>query len=226
MRAQPSIPCVAFVLAFRLARSLTTGGQCSGVLEAWGEVGELPFVNSTFNYDFLEGVVGQTEQARANTTGLRSPLQGLNMVLALPEIDESVALRIPEEQQKALCCALISHDNTQAEEVLPTPAADITHATDDKDSPWHTAKLEFTLFDEWMQSPESQDLPQEIRKVLQTSRHAFRDSLLPGLPPKRPRDHRILLAPGKLPAQSALYRMTPDQLRFHKQEIAKLSAHG
>ncbi|CDI87166.1 hypothetical protein EPH_0075340 [Eimeria praecox] len=75
------------------------------------------------------------EQARANTAGLRSPLQGLNMVLALPEVDVSVALRIPEEQQGALCCAIISHANTQAEEALPTPAVDIPHATDDEDSP-------------------------------------------------------------------------------------------
>ncbi|CDI87194.1 hypothetical protein, conserved [Eimeria praecox] len=166
------------------------------------------------------------EQARANTTGLRSPLQGLNMVLALPEVDVSVALRIPEEQQGALCCAIISHANTQAKEALPTPAVDIPHATDDEDSPWPTAKLEFTLFDEWMQSSESQDLPQEIREMLQTHRHVFPDSLPPGLPPKRPHDHRILLGPGKLPTKSALYRMTPDQLRFHKQETANLAAHG
>ncbi|CDI84608.1 hypothetical protein EPH_0057980 [Eimeria praecox] len=124
------------------------------------------------------------EQARANTTGLRSPLQGLNMVLALPEVDVSVALRIPEEQQGALCCAIISHANTQAEEALPTPAVDIPHATDDESSPWPMAKLDFTLFDEWMQSPDSQDLPQEIREVLQTRKHVFPDSLPPGLPPK------------------------------------------
>ncbi|CDJ48430.1 Polyprotein, related [Eimeria brunetti] len=47
-----------------------------------------------------------------------------------------------------------------------------------------------------------------------------------GLPPKRPHDHRILLVPGKLPTKSAIYRMAPEQLQFHKQEIAKLSANG
>ncbi|CDI82217.1 OSJNBa0042D13.18 protein, related [Eimeria praecox] len=133
---------------------------------------------------------------------------------------------IPEEQQGALCCTIISHDNTQAQEVPPTPVVDIAHATDDEASPWHTAELEFTLFHEWMQLSESQDLPQEIREVLQTHIHVFPDSLPPGLPPKRPHDHYTLLAPGKFPTKSALYRMTPDQLRFHKQEIAKLSAHG
>ncbi|CDI82572.1 Vacuolar-sorting receptor 1, related, partial [Eimeria acervulina] len=148
------------------------------------------------------------------------------MVLALPEVDESVALRIPEEQQGALCCAIISHDNPQAEAVLPAPAVDPTHATDDEDSPWPTAKLEFTLFDAGMQSSDSQYLPQEIREVLQTHRHVFPGSLPPGLPPKRPHNHRILLAAGKLPTKSALYRMTPDQLRSHKQEIIKQSSHG
>ncbi|CDJ52787.1 hypothetical protein, conserved [Eimeria brunetti] len=120
---------------------------------------------------------------------------------------------------------LSRHDNPQAEEVLPTPSAGIKHAMDDEYSPWHTDKLAFTLFDQWMQSPESQDLPQEIREGLQAHRHVFPGNMPPGVPPKpRPDDHNILLALGKLPAKSAIYRMTPDQLRFHKQEIAKLSA--
>ncbi|CDI84999.1 OSJNBa0087O24.13 protein, related [Eimeria praecox] len=46
------------------------------------------------------------------------------------------------------------------------------------------------------------------------------------MPPKRSHDHRILLVSGKLPTKSAIYRMTPEQLRFHREEIAKLSAHG
>ena len=165
------------------------------------------------------------EQARTNTTGLRTSLHGMNMILALPKVDGSVALRIPAEQQGVLCCAIISLDNSQTAEVLPTPSADITHTSDDEDSPWHTAKLDFTLFDTWMQSPESQDLPREKRGELQTHRGVFPDNLPPGLPPKLPHDHHIILAPGKLPAKSVIYRMTPYQLRFHKQEIANLSAH-
>ncbi|CDJ53050.1 OSJNBa0042F21.10 protein, related [Eimeria brunetti] len=149
------------------------------------------------------------EQEKVNATGLRTPLQGLKMVLALPQVEESVVLRLPEEQQGALCCAISRHDNSQADEVLPTPSADITHARDGEESPWHTAKLEFTLFDEWMQSPESQDLPQEIREALQKRRHVFPDSPPRGLPPKRPHNHHILLAPGKLPAKSAIY-LAPD----------------
>ncbi|CDJ49899.1 OSJNBa0079C19.6 protein, related [Eimeria brunetti] len=130
------------------------------------------------------------------------------------------------QMTEAQAAALLRHDNSQAEEVLPTPSADIAHATDDEDSPWLAAKLEFTLFNEWMQTPESKDLLQEILKALQTHRHVFPDSLPRGLPPKRPHDHHTLLAPGKLPAKPAMYRMTPDQLWFHKQEIAKLSPHG
>ena len=52
------------------------------------------------------------------------------------------------------------------------------------------------------------------------------DALPPGLPPKRPYAHHILLVPGKLPAKAALYKMPPDQLPFHKQELAKLLDHG
>ncbi|CDJ52917.1 hypothetical protein EBH_0053470 [Eimeria brunetti] len=54
----------------------------------------------------------------------------------------------------------------------------------------------------------------------------FPDKLPTGLPPKRPHCHRILLVPGKLSTKSAIYRMTPEQLQFHKQEIAKLLANG
>ncbi|CDJ51162.1 hypothetical protein EBH_0000110 [Eimeria brunetti] len=47
-----------------------------------------------------------------------------------------------------------------------------------------------------------------------------------GIPPKRPHDNHILRVHRKLPAKSAIYRMTPEQLNFHKQEIATLSANG
>ena len=88
------------------------------------------------------------------------------------------------------------------------------------------AKLEHTLFDEWITSPEAQDIPCEVAQVLHEYRAVFPDTLPKGLPPKRPHDHHTPLAPGKLPARYAIYRMTPDQLTFHKQEIAKLSDNG
>ncbi|CDJ47720.1 hypothetical protein EBH_0039570 [Eimeria brunetti] len=166
------------------------------------------------------------EQARANASGLQTPLEGLNLVLALPEVDNSVAQRLSKIHQGALCCAIFSPDNPRAEEAHPSLSVDTTPGSDDEVSSWHTTKLDFTLFDTWMQSPVSQDLPQEIREMLQTHGQVFPDNLPPGLPPKRPHDHHILLAPGRLPAKSAIYRMTPEQLQFHKQEISKLSAHG
>ncbi|CDJ64945.1 hypothetical protein ENH_00085700 [Eimeria necatrix] len=88
------------------------------------------------------------------------------------------------------------------------------------------AKLEHTLFDEWITSPEAQDTSCEVAHVLHEYRAVFPDTLPKGLPPKRAHDHHILLVPGKLPAKSAVYRMTPDQLTFHKQETAKLSDNG
>ncbi|CDJ62243.1 hypothetical protein ENH_00009170 [Eimeria necatrix] len=99
-------------------------------------------------------------------------------------------------------------------------------AESDEESPWPTAKLEHTLFDEWINLTEAQDIPCEVAQVLHEYRAVFPDTLPKDLPPKRPHDHHILLVPGKLPARSAIYRMTPDQLTFHKQEIAKLSDSG
>ncbi|CDJ50397.1 hypothetical protein EBH_0033290 [Eimeria brunetti] len=96
----------------------------------------------------------------------------------------------------------------------------------DEPSPRPIAKLEYTQFDQRMQSERKRDTPVEILEVLQTHRAAFADSLPTGLTPKRAHDHRILLAPGTLPTKSTIYRMTPDQLFYHKQEIAKLLANG
>ncbi|CDJ65856.1 hypothetical protein ENH_00011300, partial [Eimeria necatrix] len=99
-------------------------------------------------------------------------------------------------------------------------------AEGEEESPWPVAKLEHTPFDEWINSTEAQAIPCEIIEVLQEYRAVFSDTLPKGLPPKRPHDHHILLVPGKLPSKSAIYRMTPDQLTFHKQEIAKLLDSG
>ncbi|CDJ64775.1 LOW QUALITY PROTEIN: hypothetical protein ENH_00080530 [Eimeria necatrix] len=98
-------------------------------------------------------------------------------------------------------------------------------AESDEESPWPMAKLEHTLFDE-ITSPEAQDIPCEVAQVLHEYRAVFPDTLPKGLPPKRLHDHHIILVPGKLPARSAIYRMTPGQLTLHKQEIPKLSDNG
>ncbi|CDJ62952.1 hypothetical protein ENH_00029840 [Eimeria necatrix] len=70
--------------------------------------------------------------------------------------------------------------------------------------------------------PCSTHLP-HIIKVLREYLAVFPDKLSKGLAPKRPHDHDILPVPEKLPEKYAICLMTPDQLKFHNQEIAKLS---
>ncbi|CDJ62968.1 hypothetical protein ENH_00030490, partial [Eimeria necatrix] len=143
-----------------------------------------------------------------------------------PAMETDVALRLVEERQGALCCALVetslSNPRRQCLKALPASA----YTDDEETSPWPTAKLEYSNFDTWLNSEEAQETPRVILEVLCANRAVFPDKLPTGLPPKRPHDHRILLVPGKLPAKSAIYRMTPEQLLFHKQEIAKLSTNG
>ena len=95
-----------------------------------------------------------------------------------------------------------------------------------EESTWPTATLDYTRFDEWIDSTAALATPHMITEVLREYRRVFPDQLPPGLPPRRPYDHRILLVPGKLPSKSAICRMTPEQLHAHKQEIARLTASG
>ncbi|CDJ70440.1 hypothetical protein ENH_00083560 [Eimeria necatrix] len=165
-------------------------------------------------------------QAAADTKDLKAPLYGLHLILALPEAGFAVPLRLSDEWQDALCCALIGNQPTSSGWRSPSASTASVAAESDEESPWPMAKLEHTLFDEWITSPEAQDIPCEVAQVLYEYRAVFPDTLPKGLPPKLPHDRHILLVPGKLPAKSAIYRMTPYQLTFHKQEILKLSENG
>ncbi|CDJ65372.1 OSJNBa0042D13.18 protein, related, partial [Eimeria necatrix] len=171
-------------------------------------------------------VAALLQQTSESAACIHHPLQGLNVILALPAMESDVALRLMEEWQGALCCVLVeaspSNPHRQCLKALPVSA----FPDDEETSPWPTAKLEYSKFDTWLTSEEAQETPRVILDVLCTHRAVFPDKLPTGLPPKRPHDHRILLVPGKLPTKSAIYRMTPEQLLFHKQEIAKLSANG
>ncbi|CDJ69225.1 OSJNBa0042F21.10 protein, related [Eimeria necatrix] len=138
----------------------------------------------------------------------------------------AVPLEFSDEWQGARCCALIGNQPTSSGWGSPFASTALTAAEGEEESPWPMAKLEHTLFEEWINSTEAQAIPCEIIQVLQEYQAVFPDNLPEGLPPKRPHNHHILLAPGKLPAKSAIYRMTPNQLTFHKQEIAKLSDIG
>ncbi|CDJ50411.1 hypothetical protein EBH_0033500 [Eimeria brunetti] len=166
------------------------------------------------------------QQAMERAACIHHPFQGLYAMLALPAVETNVALRLAEERQGALCCVLVetSHSNPQQQRITAPPASALPD--EEETSPWSTSKLEYSQFDAWLPSVEAQATPRAILDVLCAHRAVFPDKLPTGLPPKRPHDHRILLVPGKLPTKSAIYRTTPEQLRFHKQEIAKLSANG
>ncbi|CDJ47364.1 OSJNBa0079C19.6 protein, related, partial [Eimeria brunetti] len=169
-------------------------------------------------------VAALVQQATESAAWVRHPFQGLYAMLALPAVETNVAL--VEERQGALCCVLVetSHSNPQQRCITAAPASALSD--EEETSPWSTSKLEYSQFDAWLTSVEAQATPRVILDVLCANRAVFPDKLPIGLPPKRLHDHRILLVPGKLPTKSAIYRMAPEQLQFHKQEIAKLSANG
>ncbi|CDJ54307.1 hypothetical protein EBH_0057120 [Eimeria brunetti] len=175
---------------------------------------ELPLVHSRRDERIAKG--HQVPPKRTPAEEAYDLLARLNLVLALPEVDNSVAQRLRPSGR--LCCAFTSPDNRRAEEAHPSPSVDTTHGSDDEDSPWHIAKLEFTLFGTWMQSPSFQDLPQEIREVLGAHRQVFPDNLPLGLPPKRPHGHHILLAPGKVLSILLTHKFYP---KFRKCQLAR-----
>ncbi|CDJ52037.1 hypothetical protein EBH_0002660 [Eimeria brunetti] len=171
-----------------------------------------------------KAVVGALiQQATQSTACIRHPLQGLYAILALPAMESNVALRLMEEWQGALCCVMIE---TSPPNFQPMCFKAPEFSGGEETSPWSTAKLEYSQFDTWLTSAEARATPRAILEVLCAHRAVFPDKIPTGLPPNRPHDRRILFVPGKLPTKSAIYRMTPEQLQFHKQEIAKMSANG
>ncbi|CDJ53638.1 Reverse transcriptase, related [Eimeria brunetti] len=131
-----------------------------------------------------------------------------------------------DEGQEALSCALIGKYSTHSGQASHDAPALETPAEDEKESPSPTAKPEHTHFEAWVKSADTWDIPLEIMEVLRPHRTVFPGTLRAGLPQKHPHDHHILLVFGSLQAKSAIYRMTPDLLNFHRQVIAKLSADG
>ncbi|CDJ48236.1 Reverse transcriptase, related [Eimeria brunetti] len=161
-------------------------------------------------------VAALIQQATETMACIRHSLQGLYAILALPAMESNVALRLLEEWQGALCCVMVetSPPNLRQKCFKAPPAPELPD--DEETSPWSTAKLEYSQFDTWLTSAEAQATPRAILDVLCAHRAVFPDKFPTGLPPKRPHDHRILLIPGKLPTKSAIYRITPEQLQFHK----------
>ncbi|CDJ67235.1 hypothetical protein ENH_00032960, partial [Eimeria necatrix] len=92
------------------------------------------------------------QQASEGAACIHHPLQGLYVILVLPAMESDVALRLVEERQGALCCALIevspSNPHRQCLKALPASA----FPDDEETSPWPTAKLEYSKFDAWLTS--------------------------------------------------------------------------
>ncbi|CDJ51691.1 OSJNBa0079C19.6 protein, related [Eimeria brunetti] len=166
-------------------------------------------------------------EERKDTAARERALEGLHFVAVLPEAEPDRVVHVPLERQGPLLCAIVEHYQATTREPDAKSAAVAEPAADDTgDSPWPTAKLTYTEFDNWSWGHEALRLPPQILTVLQQHRLLFPDSLPDGLPPKRPYDHRILLLPGKLPTKSPIYKMPPDHLSYHTKEIARLTAKG
>ncbi|CDJ47594.1 hypothetical protein EBH_0073740 [Eimeria brunetti] len=166
-------------------------------------------------------------EARKDTAALERALEGLHFVAVLPEAEPGRVVHVPLERQGPLLCVIVEHYQATTREPDAKSAAVAAPAVDDtEDSPWPTAKLTYTEFDNWSRGHEALSLLPQILTVLQQHRLLFPDSLPDGLPPKRPYDHRILLLPGKLPTKAPIYKMPPDQLSYHTKEIARLTAKG
>ncbi|CDJ37108.1 hypothetical protein, conserved [Eimeria tenella] len=104
-------------------------------------------------------ITSLVRQAAADTNDLRTPLHGLHLILALPEACSAVPLRLSDEWQGALCCASIGNQPTSFGCRSPLASIASVAAESDEESPWPTAKLEHTLFDEWINSTAAQDIP-------------------------------------------------------------------
>ncbi|CDJ53934.1 hypothetical protein EBH_0060520 [Eimeria brunetti] len=166
-------------------------------------------------------------EARKDTEALERALEGLHFVPVLPEAEPDRVVHVPLGRQGSLLCAIVEHYQATTREQDAKSAAVAAPAADDtEDSPWPTAKLTYTEFDNWSRGHEALRLPPQILTVLQQHRLLFPDSLPDGLPPKRTYDHRILLVPGKLPTKAPIYKMPPDHLSYHTKEIARLTAKG
>ncbi|CDJ62306.1 hypothetical protein ENH_00012560 [Eimeria necatrix] len=59
-------------------------------------------------------ITSLVHQPAADTNDLRTPLHGLHLILALPKAGSVVPLRLSDEWQGALCCALIGNQPTSS----------------------------------------------------------------------------------------------------------------
>lgn len=170
-------------------------------------------------------------KAAEATQGLRSPADGMNCITVLESDGTSPAVT-HSSQQLYFCAALARAQERAPVDDSDTPQRCLHSAdqgddvVDEEESPWPTAALQHSKFDAFIASEEAQRIPAPVLDVLKKYRHAFPDELPDGLPPRRPYDHRILLVPGQLPPKAPLYNMSAEELKFHKEELAKLRRKG
>lgn len=144
------------------------------------------------------------QQASENTAKLQHPMQGLSLILALPAGEVPETPNPTEAGQGTWCCALLGNPKVPDKAGETGELGEQEQLDDEQDSPWPTASMEDSRFDEWAKSATASSTPHAILEVLKEYRTVFPDQLPTGLPPKRPFDHRIFLVPGKLSSKSPI----------------------
>ncbi|CDJ48366.1 hypothetical protein, conserved [Eimeria brunetti] len=92
-------------------------------------------------------------KARIDTEELERVLDGLDFIAALPEVAAKGTVHLPIERQGSLMCAIAEYLQTRTQTQAAQSAVITTpEAADTEDSPWPTAKFEYTTFDAWLQS--------------------------------------------------------------------------
>ena len=133
----------------------------------------------------------------------------LHTAVMLPASGPDALCRLNEERQGTLLCALVEHRQVPSVPLsLDSPLEPVTVDGGD------------------ICSEQALEVPTQVLAILSEYKLLFPDSLPAGLPPNWAYDHRTILLPGKLPTKAVIDRMPPDQLAFHKHEIAKLSKNG
>ncbi|CDJ63214.1 hypothetical protein ENH_00036010 [Eimeria necatrix] len=80
-------------------------------------------------------ITSLVRQGPAETKDLSAPFHGLHLILALPEAGSAVPLRLPDEWQGALCCALIGNQPTSSGWRSPLASTASVAAESDEESP-------------------------------------------------------------------------------------------
>ncbi|CDJ50412.1 hypothetical protein EBH_0033510 [Eimeria brunetti] len=97
-------------------------------------------------------IASLVQHANENAKCLRDPLHGFHLILALPQAGGTVAFTLPDNGQEGLSCALIGQYSTHSGQAIQEAPAVKAAVKDKEESPWPTAKLDYTQFNAWVQS--------------------------------------------------------------------------